>query len=101
MPQTIQQLARALNLPLSVYIVNMQNKSLRKDDIDASVLEDKCKFLFERGNRRFLKVMEYEDLGFQTQGMNEVINKLTEKIPFEIEQYFDSVAAHSRNIHIE
>ena len=57
-------MASALNLPLSVYIVNMQNKSLRKDDIDASVLEDKCKFLFERGNRRFLKVMEYADLGF-------------------------------------
>ena len=28
-------------------------------------------------------------------------NKLTEKIPFEIEQYFDTVAAHSRHIHIE
>ena len=65
------------------------------------MLEDKCKFLFERGNRNFLKVMEYSDLGFYTSGMNEVINKLTNKIPFEIEQYFDTVAAHSRHIHIE
>lgn len=80
----------------------MQNKSLRKDDIDASQLEDKCRFLFERGNnRKFLKVMEYEELGFQQKGINEVINKLTEKIPFEIEQYFDSVANYNRNIHIE
>ena len=38
--------------------------------------------------------MEYHDLGFQTLGHNEVMNKLTERIPFEIEQYFDSVAAH-------
>lgn len=45
--------------------------------------------------------MEYGDLGFQTSGLQEVITKLTEKIPFEIEQYFDSVAAHSRKIHIE
>ena len=100
-PESIQQLARVINLPLSVYVVNLQNKSLRKDDLDASVLEEKCKFLFERGNRKFLKVMEYKDLGFQTSGLNEVIHKLTEKIPFEIEQYFDTVAAHSRKIHIE
>jgi hypothetical protein len=66
------------------------------------MFEEKCKFLFERGNRKFLRVMEYEDLGFQTGGgMNEAIHKLTEKIPFEIEQYFDTVAAHSRHIHIE
>ena len=65
--------------------MNLQNKSLRKDDLDASLLEDKCKFLFERGNRKFLRVLEYSELGFQTQGLNEVINKLTEKIPFEIE----------------
>ena len=44
--------------------MNLQNKSLRKDDLDASVLEEKCKFLFERGNRKFLKVMEYDELGF-------------------------------------
>jgi hypothetical protein len=37
---------------------------LRKEDLDASILEDKCKFLFERGNRKFVKVMEYGDLGF-------------------------------------
>ncbi len=100
-PESIQQFAKVLNLPLSVYIINLQNKNLRKDDIDGSMLEDKCKFLFERGNRKFLKVMEYGDLGFQTIGLNEVINKLTEKIPFEIEQYFDTVAAQSRRIHIE
>ena len=49
------------------------------------MLEEKCKFLFERGNRRFLKVMEYSDLGFQSSGHNEIIHKLTERIPFEIE----------------
>ena len=46
-------------------------------------------------------MIEYSELGFQTTGLNEVTNKLTEKIPFEIEQYFDTVAAHSRHIHIE
>lgn len=59
MQESIQQLAKVINLPLSVYVINVQNKSLRKDDIDASKLEDKCKFLFERGNRKFLKVLEY------------------------------------------
>lgn len=59
MQESIQQLAKVINLPLSVYVINIQNKSLRKDDIDASKLEDKCKFLFERGNRKFLKVLEY------------------------------------------
>lgn len=34
-------------------------------------------------------------------GHNEVIHKLTERVPFEIEQYFDSVAAHGTQIHIE
>lgn len=100
-PRAIEQLARAINMPLSVYVINIQNKSLRKDDLDASVLEQKCKFLFERGNRKFLRVFEYSDLGFQTSGLNEVITKLTERIPFEIEQYFDTVAAQSRNFHIE
>jgi hypothetical protein len=100
-PEAIQQFARAINLPMSIYIINLQNKTLRKEDLDAGVLEDKCKFLFERGNRKFVKVMEYGDLGFQTSGLQEVITKLTEKIPFEIEQYFDSVAAQSRKIHIE
>ncbi len=45
--------------------------------------------------------MEYGDLGFQTTGLQEVITKLTEKIPFEIEQYFDSVSQHNRKLHIE
>lgn len=49
--ETVEQLARVINLPLSIHIVNLQNKNLRKDDIDASMLEEKCKFLFERGNR--------------------------------------------------
>lgn len=101
MKETIEQLAKVINLPLSIYIVNLQNKNLRKDDIDACQLEEKCKFLFERGNRKFLKVMEYSDLGFQTHGHNEVIHKLTERLPFDIEQYFDSVAAHTTQIHIE
>ena len=60
----MEQFAKMINLPLSVYIINLQNKNLRKDDIDAGILEEKCKFLFERGNRKFLKVLEYHDLGF-------------------------------------
>jgi hypothetical protein len=51
-----------LNLPVSIYVINLQNKNLRKDDLDAGILEEKCKFLFERANRKFLKVIEYEDL---------------------------------------
>jgi hypothetical protein len=51
--------------------------------LDASSLEEKCKFLFERANRQFLKVLEYNDLIIG--GTSEVMNRLTNKIPFEIE----------------
>ena len=45
-----------IDLPLSIYIVNLQNKAHRSEDLDASCLEEKCKFLFERGNRKFLRL---------------------------------------------
>jgi hypothetical protein len=56
---------------------------LRNEDLDASSLEEKCKFLFERANRSFLKVIEYKDIILG--GTSDVMNRLTEKIPFEIE----------------
>ncbi len=35
-PESIERFAQIIDLPLSVYIVNLQNKNLRKNDIDAS-----------------------------------------------------------------
>lgn len=60
--------------------MNLQNQNLRKDDLDASQLEDKCKFLFDRANRQFLKVLEFKDL--QYGGVSEIMHQLTEKVPF-------------------
>jgi len=71
--------------------------------LDASALEEKCKFLFERANRKFLKVLEYDNLVAKSKkggGPSEVMRKLTEKIPFEIEQFFDSVSAHQNMVTI-
>ena len=34
--ESMEQFAKAIDLPLSIYIINLQNKNLRKDDIDAS-----------------------------------------------------------------
>jgi len=53
-----------INLPLSINIINIREKSIREEELDTCQIEEKCKFLFERGNRKFLKVMEYHDLGF-------------------------------------
>ena len=62
--ETIGQLAKVVLLPLSIYVVQIRNEGIEDGDIDATKLESKCKFLFERGNRRFLRVVHYEDLGF-------------------------------------
>jgi hypothetical protein len=58
-------------------------------------LEKKCQFLFEKGNRKFLRVIKYKDIGFQVGGAAMAMKQLTQNIPFEVEQYFDSVAAHT------
>ena len=60
-----------------------------------SILEQKCKFLFEKGNRKFLRVITFDELGFSTGGAAKAMKVLTQHIPFEVEQYFDSVAAHT------
>jgi len=93
--ETIQQLTRVVSLPLSIYIVQLRNDNLDKDDIDVGILEQKCKFLFEKGNRKFLRVIQYKDLGFNVGGAATAMKMLTQHIPFEVEQYFDSVAAHT------
>jgi hypothetical protein len=72
----------------------LRNDNIDGEDIDVSVLEQKCKFLFEKGNRKFLRVLQYKDLGFNKGGAS-VMKALTQHIPFEVEQYFDSVAAHT------
>lgn len=84
-----------MSLPLSIYIIQLRNDNLRDGDIDVSVLEQKCKFLFEKGNRKFLRVIQYKDLGFNVGGVTHAMKMLTQHIPFEVEQYFDSVAAHT------
>lgn len=84
-----------MNLPLSIYIVQLRNDNIEDGDIDVSILEKKCKFLFEKGNRKFLRVLQYSDLGFNVGGMINAMKMLTQHIPFEVEQYFDSVAAHT------
>lgn len=91
----IAELTKVVSLPLSIYIVQLRNDNLREGDIDVSFLEQKCKFLFEKGNRKFLRVISYQDLGFQQSGTMHALNMLTQHIPFEVEQYFDSVAAHT------
>ena len=92
-------MASAINLPLSFYIINLQNKSLRKDDLDASLIEKKCKFLFERANRKFLRVLEYEDIA--KGGPAELMKRLTEKVAFDVEQYFDSVVISQNSINLQ
>ena len=57
-------------------------------------LEEKCQFLFEKANRRFLKVIKYSKLGFSQGGTSLVMDRLTEQIPFEIEQYYDTISPH-------
>jgi len=141
----IKELTKVIHLPLSIIIVQLKNDSLRKDDIDVCNLEQKCNFLFQRANRKFLKVIKYRDLGFTdmlprgsarseyrersrsnsgsrssfvVQGggaelvdnaqledgfgvTNRVQNKLTAGLPFEIEQYFDSISPHREELKLK
>ena len=39
---TIQQLTRVVSLPLSIYIIQIRNENIDKNDIDVSILEKKC-----------------------------------------------------------
>ena len=83
-----------INLPISIVIVQLKDEALRGDDVDVSLLEEKCEFLFQKANRRFLKVLKYKELGFLTGGISVVMDKLTDRIPFEIEQYYDTISPH-------
>jgi len=89
-PESVEQLTKIINLPLSICIVYMKNKEFSEDEVDLVNLERKCKFLFERANRKFLKVIPYDKLGLETLGSSEAIGRMTESLPFEIESYFDS-----------
>ena len=56
---SIRELTRAINLPVSIVIVQLKNKGIEESDTDVGKLEEKCEFLFEKANRRFLKVIKY------------------------------------------
>ena len=56
---SIRELTRAINLPVSIVIVQLKNKGIEESDTDVGKLEEKCEFLFEKANRRFLKVLKY------------------------------------------
>ena len=88
-------MTRVVSLPLSIYVIQIKNDNLKGDDIDVGILEHKCKFLFEKGNRKFLHVINYKDLEFNIGGTAQAMKILTQTIPFEVEQYFDSIAAHT------
>ena len=91
--ETMTQLARVINLPISIVIIQVSD-NLEPEDVSVSLLEEKCEFLFQKANRRFLKVLKYKGLGFLTGGSSVVMDKLTERIPFEIEQYYDTISPH-------
>lgn len=74
-----------MSLPLSIYIIQIRNENIDKNDIDVSILEKKCQFLFEKGNRKFLRVIYYKDLGFSVGGVSNAMKLLTQHIPFEVE----------------
>ena len=61
---SIRELTRVINLPVSIVIVQLKNKGINDNDTDVGKLEDKCEFLFEKANRRFLKVLKLNKLGF-------------------------------------
>ena len=60
----IKELTKVIHLPLSIVIVKLKNEGMRNGDVDVSDLEQKCSFLFQRASRKFLKVVNYRDLGF-------------------------------------
>ena len=55
---SIRELTKVINLPVSIVIVQLKNKGLNDGDTDVGKLEEKCEFLFEKANRRFLKVIK-------------------------------------------
>jgi len=75
--ETIQQLTKVVALPLSINIIMVKNENIEKSDINVTTLEQKCKFLFEKGNRKFLRVIEYDELGFSTGGAASAMKVLT------------------------
>ena len=92
---SIRELTRVINLPVSIVIVQLKNsQGLSEAETDVGKLEEKCEFLFEKANRRFLKVLKLNQLGFQSGGTSLVMDRLTEQIPFEVEQYYDTISPH-------
>ena len=74
--ETINQMTKVVSLPLSIYIIQLNyNNNIKEGDVDGRFLEQKCKFLFEKGNRRFLRVIQYNDLF--NQGAQNAMEKLT------------------------
>lgn len=73
-------------MPVSIVIVQLKSsQGLSESDTDVSKLEEKCEFLFEKANRRFLKVIKLSKLGLSHCGTSLVMDRLTEQIPFEVE----------------
>ena len=75
---SIRELTKVINLPVSIVIVQLKNKGLSDGDTDVGKLEEKCEFLFEKANRRFLKVIKLNQLGFNSGGTSLVMERLTE-----------------------
>ena len=62
---SIQELTKVISLPISIVIVQIKSdEDLEDFDTNVTKLEAKCQFLFEKANRRFLKVLKYNKLGF-------------------------------------
>lgn len=76
---SIRELTKVINLPVSIVIVQLKNTGLSERDTDVSKLEEKCEFLFEKANRRFLKVIKYSQFGSSSsRGASLVMDRLTE-----------------------
>ena len=93
--ESIAELAKVISLPISIVIVQLKNDGLQSNDMDVGKLEQKCEFLFQKANRRFLKVIKYADLGYKQSGAETAMEKMTESIPFEVEQYYDSISSQT------
>lgn len=55
----VSQLARALNLPVSIIIVQIKPDS---SEIDLTKLLSKCEWLLQKASRNFLQVVKYRDI---------------------------------------
>lgn len=71
----VSQLARALNLPVSITIVQIRPDS---PEIDVSRLLSKCEWLLQKANRNFLQVVKWKDIT----RMNLALQRLTKDLPF-------------------